>query len=235
MSQVKTLEELIKKYLGDVPLIGQADTYDLYKHKKGLDDAKSYSDAMTSLYLKSKQGSPSFGTSNRIINNKGLQNSGYSDYVGSLIENKFKSDADELKDSYKQSEEKSRSSYASYLEAYADKKNRVKKSVMTHLADNDITDMTTAIAYGMSAGLSKEDAEAVGKGAYEIVKKKVFDSILDKSGSLGLDKEGARLLAVKFGLSDEDAKAISEEVSEFLKYYKNISEDYLEFLEQRGK
>ena len=106
---------------------------------------------------------------------------------------------------------------------------------MNHLTDNDVTDMTTAVAYGMSAGLSKEDAEAVGSSAYEITKKKLFNKILDESVSLGLDKDGAKLLAMKYGITEADADSIAKEVSDMLSYYKSISKDYLEFLEERTK
>ena len=63
---------------------------------------------------------------------------------------------------------------------------------------------------------------------------KVFNSILEQTVRLGLDSEGARQLAVKMGVSDEDAKSFAEEIQELLDYYGNISEEYLEFLEQRN-
>ena len=235
MKKASTLEELVEKYLGKTPLIGKADSYDLYKHKNGISSAKSYYDAITSLYANSKQGLSSFGDNNRKINNKGLQNSGYSAYIDSLIKNNFNTKANALKNSYADSEAKARGAYASYLESYADKQDRVKRSVMTHLTDNDVTDVTTAVAYGMSAGLSKEDAEAVGKSAYEVTRKKLFNQILEEAVSLGLDKDGAKLLALKFGITETDADGIAEEVDEMLKYYRSISKDYLDFLEERAK
>ena len=125
-------------------------------------------------------------------------------------------------------------SYVSYLDKYKDKTSSVKKSVMSHLISNDVVDLNTAIAYGISAGLSKEDATLVGQTAYEVTKQKVFNTLLEQTVSLGLDAYGAKLLALKMGVSDVDANAFASEISDLLKYYGNISEDYLEFLEQRS-
>ena len=71
MKKVKTLEELVKKYLDGKPTLGTPDTYDTYKHKNDLAGAKSYSDAAAKLYASSKRNSSSFGANNRKINNKG--------------------------------------------------------------------------------------------------------------------------------------------------------------------
>ena len=125
-------------------------------------------------------------------------------------------------------------SYKGYLESFADKQSSKKRSVMSHLLNNDIVDLNTAIAYGMSAGLSEDEAREVGQNAYELAKTKVFNSILEQTVSLGLDKEGARMLAIKMGISETDASAFADEVSELLEYYGNISKDYLDFLEDRA-
>ena len=105
---------------------------------------------------------------------------------------------------------------------------------MSHLVSNDVVDLNTAIAYGVSAGLSREEAEEIGKSAYDVTKQKVFNSILQQTVSLGLDKEGARQLAIKMGVSEADALDFANEIGELLDYYGNISDEYLEFLEQRA-
>ena len=234
MKKAKTLEELVKKYLDGKPTVSKTLSFDEYKHRNGLSDAKSYSDAVGSLYASAKKNSANYGTNNRVINNKGLQNSGYSQYIDTALKKKFRTDLANLKDTYKQKDASARSSYAGYLETQLDKQNRVKDNVMSHLVDNDVVDINTAVAYGMSAGLSEEDALLIGRTAYEVTKQKVLNSILEQTASLGLDKDGAKLLAIKMGISENDADELAEEVAEMLRYYQNISEDYLEFLEQRS-
>ena len=234
MFKTNLLKELEKLYLANNPTLGMADSYDLYKHKNGLNTAKSYSDAVNSLYAASKKNSSTYGANNRILNNKGLQNSGYSELLDDTAENSFKYGVVSLKDTYANEESKNRLSYASYLEKYKDKNQSIKDSVMSHLVSNDIVDLTTAVAYGMNAGLSYDDAKAIGQSAYQITKQKIMNDILKQTASLGLDREGAKMLAINMGLGASDAEEIAKEVGEFLKHYGSISKDYLEFLEQRS-
>ena len=234
MTKAMTLEELVKKYLSDNPSYGKADTYDIYKHKTGTPGAKSYSDAAAAIYASSKKATPNYGSINRKISNKGLQNSGYSSYISSLSKSRLSSELDTLKSDYAKSEASKRSSYASYLENHKDKQNGIKKSVMSHLVNNDVVDLNTATAYGISAGLSMEDAAMIGRSAYEVTKQKVFNRLLEQTVSLGLDKDGAKLLAVKMGVSEEDANQFADEIDELIGYYRNISDEYLEYLEERS-
>lgn len=233
MKKVKTLEELVKKYLEGKPSLGTPDTYDTYKHKNGLSGAKSYSDAAAKLYASSKRESSTFGANSRIINNKGLQNSGYAAYIDALSKSSLNSGLGSLKSNYLNSETESRQSYARYLDKYRDKLERTKRSVMSHLVNNDVVDLDTAVTYGISAGLSKEDAVLVGQSAYEVTKQKVFNNLIEQTVSLGLDKDGAKALAIKMGVSEEDATGFADEIDELLKYYLSLSDGYLEYLEQR--
>ena len=106
--------------------------------------------------------------------------------------------------------------------------------MLSHLIDSGIVDLGTSIAYGINAGLSFDDARALGESAYDVTKQKILNEILKQTASLGLDADGAKMLATKMGLSESDAENISKEVSELLEYYRNISAEYLEFLEQRS-
>ena len=234
MAKVSTLEELVSKYLKGNLTKNNPESYDLYRHNNNLSTSKSYSDAVSSLYADSKRLSSTFGSNNSKINNKGLQNSGYAAYIDKLSQNKFNLENAALKSSYSDNEAKNRASYVGYLDKYRDKTERIKKSVTSHLVDNEIVDLGTAVAYGISAGLSKKDAELVGQSVYEINKKKVFNKVLEQTVSLGLDEEGSKMLAIKMGISSDDAAGFASEISEMLKYYGNLSEDYLEYLEQRA-
>ena len=234
MTKVTTLEELVKKYLKDSPTPSSPATYEGYLHENGLSHANKYSSSASSLYALSKRSGADFGSNKRNLANSGLQNSGYAEYIDALSRSKLESGLKSLENEYKESDQKARSSYTSYLDSYRRKEQTLKNSVMSHLISNDIADLGTAIAYGMSAGLSKEAATLVGYGAYEITKQKVLNKLLEQTASLGLDKDGAELLAKRMGVSESDAKDMADEVYDILKYYGNLSEDYLEFLEQRA-
>ena len=234
MTGTVKLEELLKDKLNNQGLKNMPDTYAAYTHKGGVNTAKSYSDAMGALYAASKKNLASYGQNNRFLNNKGLQNSGYRDYINDMSKIAFDTGASALRQNYANSEASARESYAGYLESYADKHTSLRKSVMSHLIDNDIVDMNTAIAYGVSAGLSEDEAREIGESAYAITKQKVFNTLLEQSVSLGLDSEGARMLAIKMGISENDAAEFAKEISDMMSYYANVSDDYLAFLEQRA-
>ena len=141
--------------------------------------------------------------------------------------------ADAIKQAYSEKENEHELGYLAYLEKYKKNEDKLGKNVLSHLVKNGVVDLELAVAYGMSAGLSKEAAENIGKSAYELTKKKVFNSILEQTVKLGLDGEGAKLLAMKMGISESDAQGFSEEIQEILDHYRNVSAEYLEYHEQR--
>ena len=213
---------------------GAALSFDDYKRRNGLSDLGGYARAVNALYAASKQGLSSYGINNREISNKGLQNSGYAAYIDDLANAGFDAGLAKIKNSYAKAESDAALSYQGYLDKYRDKVTTLKKSVMSHLVNNGVVDLSTAIAYGMSAGLSQQDAESIGRSAYEVTKQNVFNTVLEQTVRLGLDKEGARMLAVKMGVSEADALSFAEEVEDMLRYYGNVSKEYLEYLEQRS-
>lgn len=232
MKIANTLEELLKNR--EHKNGNTTDSYEDYKRKNGLYDTRGYVDAVNAIYAASKKDLSSYGANNRKLSNKGLQNSGYADYIDALSQSDFNSKLTQIKDIYKTKEADAALGYAEYLEKEKMKSAKLKNSVMSHLIKNGVVDLSTAVAYGMSAGLSQEDAESIGKSAYEVTKQKVFNSILEQTVRLGLDSEGARQLAIKMGVSEGDAQGFADEISELLDYYGNISEEYLEFLKQRS-
>ena len=228
-----TLDDILKNKLSKGSATSP-DTYEAYLRKKGASSKSGYSNAVANLYASTRKDLSSYGANKRKLDNYGLQNSGYATYIDDFANKKFERGLAEIKQNYAQKDIEDSLGYAEYLTDYQNKQNSLKKSVMSHLVNNGVVDLTTAIAYGISAGLSQEDAENVGRSAYGVAKQKVFNTILEDTVRLGLDKEGARLLAVKMGVSDEDARGFAEEISALLDYYGDISNDYLEFLEQRA-
>lgn len=232
--KLTTLEEFMKKYISNQRLAGSADSFDIYKHKNGINYDRTFTKAVKSLYADQKRNSASYGQNYRNISNKGLQNSGYAEYINAISSSKYNSGLDRLKDERGTALTKALGGYTSYLQRYADKQTSLKKSVTSQLINNGIVNLNDAVSYAIGQGLSEEDAIAVGNNAYSVNKRKVFNSILEQSASLGLDKDGAIMLAKKMGFTDDDAAEIGEEVSEMMKHYRDISSEYLEYLEQKS-
>lgn len=235
MFKTSLLDKLKEQYLSENPNQGMPDSYDLYKHKNGLNAQQSYADAVSKLFALSKKNTSSYGQNNRMLNSKGLMNSGYADYIDLSTDKSFALGKDTLKNAYSKSEAENLGSYATYLDKYREKQTSLKDNVLSHLIDNEISDLGTAIAYGINSGLSYDDAKSMGQSAYEVIKNKVTNEILKQATSLGLDEDGAKALAVKMGMTTSDAAAIAKEVADLMKYYNNVSSDYLEFLVNRSR
>ena len=235
MFKTTVLDKLKEQYLSSNPNQGLPDSYDLYKHKNRLNTAQSYADAVSNLYALSKKNSASYGQNNRMLNSKGLSSSGYADYIDLSADNTFSLGKDALKSSYSKEEAENLGSYATYLEKYQEKMTSLKDRVLSHLIDNEIADLSTAVAYGINSGLSYDDAKSMGQSAYEVIKNKVTTEILKQATSLGLDEKGAKTLAIKMGMTTSDAEAIAKEVADLMKYYSNVSSDYLDFLVTRSR
>ena len=234
-NKLTTLEDFMKKYIANASITNGADTLDAYMHKNGINYDRTYSRAVESLYANKAKNSAGYGRNYRDLSNKGLQNSGYARYVDSLSNSSFYKGLTAAKGERDLAEAKTLGEYSSYLEQYKKQQNALKESVSSHLIDKGVVNLNDAVAYGIAQGLSKEDAIAIGNNVYSVNKQKVFNDILSQSPALGLDRDGAVLLAKKMGVTEIDAQAFGDEIDEMLKHYSSISEGYLEYLKQQSE
>ncbi len=210
------------------------DTYDMYKYKSGTDLDRDYYSDLSSLYAATKKKLSGYGSKSTALANNGLQSSGYSAYIDSKARSEYASKYNDLTAKRISDENKMQLGYSDYLDQAAKEKASLKKSVLSSLIDGNIIKLDDAIAYGMSAGLSKDDANEVGQTVYSITKQKVLNGLMEQVVSLGLDSTGAALLAEKMGISHSDAVKFGKEAEEMLKYYANISDAYLKYLENQA-
>ena len=234
-NKLATLEEFMKKYVSGAASNNTADSLDVYKHKNGIDYDRTYARAVESLYANKAKSSAGYGRNYRDLSNKGLQNSGYARYIDSLSNRSFYKGLATAKSDRDLAETKTLSGYADYLERYNKQQNALKESVSSHLIDKGVVNLDDAVAYGLSLGLSEADAIAIGKNVYSVNKQKVFNDILSQAATLGLDRDGAVMLAKKMGVTDDDAQAFGYEIDEMMKHYSSISEGYLEYLKQQSQ
>ena len=224
----------MKKYIDNKSIANGADSLSLYKHKNAQDYDRSFSRAVESLYSSSKRNLASYGRNLRDITNKGLQNSGYSDYLNQKAQNTYTTELGELKSERAKAEAQLLGGYQKYLEDYEHKSNRLKEKVSSYLIKNGIVNLDDSISYGLGQGLSKADAIAIGESAYSTNKQKVFSDLISQAASLGLDRDGAMMLAKKLGISDSDAEELGKEIDEMMKHYSSVSKDYLSYLEEKS-
>ena len=232
--KLSSIEDFLKKHMKNQSIKNGSDTYEEYKHKIGADYDREYGRAMNSLYVNALKNSPSYKENYAELENKGLHNSGYREYLAEKSADNFIKSAEAITSKKSKEASKTLSGYLEYLEDYANKQTKLKNSVSSHLIKSGIANLDTALSYAIAQGLTREDAEAVARDAYTINRQKVLNTILEQAAGLGLDRTGAVLLAKKMGVSDDDAETIGNEVEGMMKYYGNVSDGYLEYLEQKS-
>lgn len=234
-NKLTTLEDFMKKYIENRAATSGAMTYDAYKYGQGANYDRDYAKAVESLYAKTSKTSAGYGQNYQALSNKGLQNSGYSEYIDELSDRSFSKGLTALKGERDLEEAKTIKGYSDYLERYAKEQNALKSAVSSHLISTGVVNLDEAVAYGLSLGLSREDAIAIGQSVYSANKQKVFNDIIAQVATLGLDRDGAIALAKRMGVTDGDAEAFGDEVEDMLKHYSSVSEGYLEYLSQRSQ
>ena len=235
--KLTSLEEFINKYISNQKVLNKADSFDTYKRKNAINYTRDFNKGAESLYATKMKELATYGRNNRNIANIGLQNSGYSEYVNNQANSSYNSGVNKLKQIRDAAQSDALRGYTKYLEKYSNRQTALKESVSSHLISNNVVNLNDAISYGIAQGLSEDDAIAIGQNAYSITKQKAFNSILEQATSLGLDREGAVMLAKKMGFTDEDAEEAGREVGEMMSHYQNVSQgylDYLKYLEEKS-
>lgn len=233
-NKLSTLEDFMKKYISNQTRSSGADSFNDYKYKNGIDYDRTYAKAMESLYLDKQRNQAGYGQNYRKLSNQSLQNSGYAKYITDQANYLYNTKSNQIKALRDTDEAKAIGGYQKYLSSYNDRQNSLKESVASHLISNSIVNINDAISYGLSQGLSTEDALAIGKNVYSINKQKVFNDILYQVTSYGLDKDGVINLAKKMGITDEDAQIFASEIDDLISHHYESTKNYLDYLEQKS-
>ena len=113
--QLSTLEDFLKKYLKNQSLKNGQDSYSEYKARTGSDHDRTYSRAMEALYANAAKNSTAYSNNYKVLENKGLQNSGYEAYLTSKAADDYTRKSNELTRARNNAESKTRYGYLEYL------------------------------------------------------------------------------------------------------------------------
>ncbi len=232
--KLATLEDYLTLRLPTEKRTDGADSYADYLHKNGTVYESNYAASMDKLYSDKLKNSATYGRTARDMTTMGLQNSGYENYIDAMAEATYAKDAERLESERTAAEYKSRTGYLDYLEKYESQRTSLKNSVISHLIKNRIVDINEATSFALESGLTEKEAEAVAAAAYSTNKQRVFNEILKQTATLGLDREGALMIASDMGASDEDAAEFADRIDELLRHYGSISADYIKYLEDKA-
>lgn len=167
-------------------------------------------------YHQSKSG---YGLLGEALAQKGLSQSGYSDYLTGLAFATRQSSRDKALAAKISATQKG---YADYLRAYESQRLSASKSSLSALLSKGITDPDDAYAFSLSQGLSEEDARKISQLAISISQKQAQTKkddlriqVINRLISYGMTKEKGAEYAMQYGFSPEEAQIIGEAAAEF--------------------
>ncbi len=234
MSKITTIEQFLQNYLKDAPEYG-AKTYEEYAKEMGVDYEGDYAKSLRDAMTKQRRSAPSYGTTGQSLASKGLSGAGYASFLSDKIADTYAKDIEAAEDDLATGRSRLLNGYRDYLQRYSNNRAALRARVQKQLIDNQVYDKNSAYLYALDAGLSADEATAVSGTVYGAVRGRIRRQIIDRVAALELDAEGARLYALSMGLTEEDARSISESAKEYLKHYKDYSDGYWDYLENQGK
>lgn len=160
--------------------------------------------------------SPDYGAAAEAISDRGLDRSGYADYLREKNEEQYRKAAAGIAE--KNAATDTGKGYLAYLKDWETAQNKLMKSTLSHLAANRVSDVSDAYADALAAGLTDDRARLVSRvapalGSYGARKlREGIAGILSVSLGAGLSGDEAEMLARAFGISETDAKKLRETV-----------------------
>ena len=211
-------------------------TYKEYVASYAQDAEETYRDSLMRADTAYQKAKASYGTKNAALLSRGLNASGYSDYLDGAAYAAKSRATSEAASTYGKAENKNRTSYASFLEAQYqeasdayDKREETLSSAFSKLMSAEISDEESAAEFLMGLGVDEENARSLAKRNTEIVRgsKSRRNSVLSYVLTNTLRYSRAYDYAIANGLSEEMAHeiaTISQEARDA--YYDNRDSDY---------
>ncbi len=206
----ETFEDYLKKYIQNKAISSTKEGYAEWLKSNGVDSEKIYTDALRDTETDYRRMKSEHGAAAEKLAELGLNSSGYSDYLNGVAYYQMQKNKLIAKDRKADTEKENLKGYRDYLERYEDKTQKAFASVLSGIENAKITDYESAYEYAINSGLEDSDAAAAAKLATASVVRKIKESIIKEITSNQLSEKETAEYAKALGLSEEDAKELSE-------------------------
>lgn len=211
MSKEKeTFEDFVKKYIQNKAISSTKESYAEWLRSNGIDSMGVYSDTVREIESDYLRARGEHGANAERLASIGLTASGYSDYISGLAYSDMQNKKLIARDKLKDNEAKNLSGYRDYVKDYTAKEEKAFSSAIKNIEGASIADFDKAYAYAVSTGLTDDGAKAAAKLATDSVRKKVKESVMKEILQKSLTEAQALEYALGLGLTEEDAKELSE-------------------------
>ena len=162
--------------------------------------------------------SPDYGAAAEAISDRGLDRSGYADYLRDKNEETYRKAAAGIAE--QNAARDAGKGYLAYLKDWETAQDKLMKKTLSNLASTRVTNISDAYADALSAGLTDDRARLVSRVAPSLGKygtrrlRQGIAGVLAVSLSAGLSGAEAELLARAFGIPEEDAGKLRETIEQ---------------------
>lgn len=205
-----TFEDYLRTYIQNQAISATKEGYSDWLRRNGKNSEKIYTEQLRDIDTGYRRARSEHGATAERLASLGLGESGYADYLNGAAYYEMQRKKLLAKEKKESLEKENAAGYSDYLEKYSAKLKKAFNSAIDGIESAKITDYSAAYEYAKNSGLSESDASAAAKLATESVVKKIKETILKEITSKKLTEKETSEYAKALGLSDEDAKELSE-------------------------
>lgn len=206
----ETFEDYLKKYIKNKAISSTKESYTEWLRANGADSEKIYTATLRDIENDYRKARSEHGATAEKLAELGLSSSGYSDYLNGVAYSRMQKNKLIAKDRKTDTDKENLKGYRDYLERYEDKAQKTFNSVLGGIENAKITNYESAYEYAISLGLGESDAAAAAKIATDSTVRKIKESIIKDIITKKLSEKETAEYAKALGLSEEDAKELSE-------------------------
>lgn len=213
-------------------------SYKSWLAAEGIDSASRFEDAMASAEAAKRQALPTYGTKADELLSKGLTDSGYSQYIRAEAEKRTRRDMAIAYDEKERNEQANRSGYADYVNDCEKEQSRIVEELTASIIDGRIYDAERAYALAIEAGLTEENALAVGAEATRKSKDTARAQAIIYATTKHLSANQARYYARSLGLDEKSVNYVLDKIyamtEDEVDFFSSMSaEEYMDYIKQR--
>lgn len=233
MSKITDMESFMKNYLRDAEEYGAMSIREYAAENRTAADA-DFGNALKEASLDYRRSLPSYGVLGSKLDTYGLDGSGYANYLSDKARGEYDSAVTEAKAGLMKSNNSLMNGYSKYIEQFATDRSALRRNVQDKLISRRVYDMDAAYDYGISAGLTPEEARTISTTVYNSLRGDAKKKVIDRAISLRLDAEGTKKYAISMGLNEADAISVADEAADLLKHYSEYTDGYWDYLNNKS-
>lgn len=199
----------------------EADTYESYLLKSGIRTDERYYDSLAKADTVRRLADSNYGTTAESLRSKGLNESGYEDYVKSRASTSYYKGVGAAELGKKSDEYENRRGYENYLAGYESLQSKISESVISKIASGMNFNLDDAFGEAVRAGVARNLAYVTAQSGVRKAKENAMYKAIQYAKINKLSANQAKEYALSLGLEETYAKNVYKEISALTENEKN--------------